>query len=352
MPGAEADLGQDSPHRKRHVRSPDGASGTRFDFFAKSSLPSPAPTGYSANTMRIIVTVLCLLLALTAPAAAADRLDPIPRVAVMSAFEPEWKALKANLGEAKSHYANGVEFVTGTLAGRKVVLFLSGVSLVNAAMNSQLVLERFDVSGIVVSGIAGGVDPQLRIGDVVVAGRWGQYLEAVFAREVDGKFQPPSWAKTPYPNYGMIFPTDVAVRSTKGGMEKRFWFEADPAMLAAARGIGAVELKRCTAAQACLTQSPTLIVGGNGVSGQAFVDNAAFRQYVFGTFKAQVLDMESAAVAMVAHANGVPFIAFRSLSDLAGGGEGANELGTFFQLASDNSAAVVHRFLTLWTPPR
>ena len=77
-----------------------------------------------------------------------------------------------------------------------------------------------------------------------------------------------------------------------------------------------------------------------------------FRQYVFETFKAQVLDMESAAVAMVAYANGVPFIAFRSLSDLAGGGEGANEMRTFFQLASDNSAAVVQRFLTLWTPPR
>jgi adenosylhomocysteine nucleosidase len=158
--------------------------------------------------------------------------------------------------------------------------------------------------------------------------------------------------RTPYPNYGMIFPIDVDVRSARGGIEKRFWFEADPGMLAAAEKIGAVELKRCTAAQACLTRAPRLVMGGNGVSGQTFVDNAAFRQYVFGTFKAQVLDMESAAVAMVAYANGVPFIAFRSLSDLAGGDEGANELPTFFQLASDNSAAVVQRFLTLWTPPR
>ena len=48
-----------------------------------------------------------------------------------------------------------------------MVLFLSGVSMVNAAMNSQLALERFDVTGIVFSGIACGVDPSLRIGDVV-----------------------------------------------------------------------------------------------------------------------------------------------------------------------------------------
>lgn len=302
--------------------------------------------------MRIIVTLLCLWLALAAPAQAADRLDPTPRVAIISAFQPEWTALKASLGEPKSYTVNGVEFVTGTLSGRKVVLFLCGVSMVNAAMNTQLALERFDITGIVVSGIAGGVDPGLQIGDVVVARQWGQYLEAVYARETDGKFLPPSWIKTPYPNYGMIFPMDVGVRTAKGGLQKRFWFEADPDMLAAASKIEAVELKRCTAKQACLAHVPRLVVGGNGVSGQAFVDNAAFREYAFKTFAAQVLDMESAAVATVAYANAVPFIAFRSLSDLAGGDAGANEMNTFFELASDNSAAVVERFLALWTPPR
>lgn len=302
--------------------------------------------------MPRFAVVLCLLLAFVAPAAAADRFDSTPRVAVISAYEPEWKALKADIGEPRSYHANGVEFVTGTLAGRQVVLLLSGISMVNATMTAQLVLDRFDITAIVVSGIAAGIDPSLHIGDVVVAQRWGQYLEAVFAREVDGKFQPPSWVGTPYPNYGMIFPTEVRVRSAKGGTEKRFWFEADAGMLAAAGKIGAVDFKRCTANQTCLTSTPRLVVGGSGVSGQAFLDNAAFRHYVFDTFKAQVLDMESAAVATVAYANGVPFIAFRSLSDLAGGGRAANEIPTFFQLASDNSAAVVQRFLALWKPPR
>jgi adenosylhomocysteine nucleosidase len=311
-------------------------------------------TGYPARTMRIVVSaIVCLVSALAAaPSWAADRLDATPRVAVISAFEPEWKALKAALDGAASHRANGVEFVTGTLGGRPVVVFLSGISMVNAAMTTQPALDRFDVTGIVVSGIAGGVDPSLHVGDVVAAGRWGQYLEAVFAREANGKFQPPPWMKTPYPNHGMIFPTEVEVRSSRSGLEKRTWFEADAGMLAAAGKIDALALKRCTPDQACLHHEPRLVVGGNGVSGQAFVDNAAFRQYVFETFKAQVLDMESAAVATVAYANGVPFIAFRCLSDLAGGSHEDNELRTFFQLASDNSAAVVQRFLTVWTPPR
>ncbi|MGE0006058.1 MAG: phosphorylase, partial [Parvibaculaceae bacterium] len=66
-----------------------------------------------------------------------------------------------------------------------------------------------------------------------------------------------------------------------------------------------------------------------------------FRDYVWRTFKARLLDMESAAVAHVAYANGVPFLAVRSLSDLAGGNGEANEMTTFMALASRNSAAVV-----------
>ena len=65
--------------------------------------------------MRIVIVLLCLLSALfAAPLQAADRLDSTPRVAVISAFEPEWKALKAAVAEPKTHQANGVEFVTGT----------------------------------------------------------------------------------------------------------------------------------------------------------------------------------------------------------------------------------------------
>ena len=316
-------------------------------FFAKARRP-----GFSARAMRILVAALGLLLALVAPACAVDRLDPVPRVAVISAYEPEWKVPKTSVGEATSHQANGVEFVAGTLAGRNVVLFLSGVGMVNAAMIAQLALDRFDVTAIVVSGIAGGVDPGLHIGDLVVAERWGQYLDPVFAHETDGKFQPPAWMKTPYPNFGMIFPIETGVRRSGSAMERRFWFDADPGMLAAAGKVGAVELKRCTVEQRCLNRAPRLVVGANGVSGAVFVDNAAFRQYLLDTFKAQVVDMESAAVAMVAYANRVPFISFRSLSDLAGGEGGTNELRAFFQLASDNSAAVVQRFLALWTPPR
>ncbi|MEL6683602.1 MAG: phosphorylase, partial [Pseudomonadota bacterium] len=101
----------------------------------------------------------------------------------------------------------------------------------------------------------------------------------------------------------------------------------------------------CNAENECLTDPPQIILNGNGVSGSFFVDNADLREWAFDTFQAQVLDMESAAVAHVAHANEVPFIAFRSLSDLAGGGDGANEMNTFMSLAASNAASVMRAFV-------
>lgn len=279
------------------------------------------------------------------------RLDATPRVAVISAFAPELALLLTKVQQPRKVTVNGVEFTTGTLEGKPVVLFLSGVSMVNAAMTTQLAMDRFHVSHVVVSGIAGGVNPGLHIGDVTVAQRWGQYLEVVAAREdTPGHYELPPWVKdATFGHFGSFHPRNVEVRSAgQAGLERRFWFEADPALLAVAARVQDIPLARCDTTGHCLARAPHVVVGGNGVSGQAFVDNAALREYTFRTFQANVLDMETAAIAHVAYANGVPFVAFRSLSDLAGGGEGANEMGTFLKIAADNSARVLLAFFTAW----
>ena len=58
--------------------------------------------------------------------------------------------------------------------------------------------------------------------------------------------------------------------------------------------------------------------------------------------------METAAVARIAEENEIPFIAFRAISDLAGGGQGQNEFWTFLQLAADNSALTAEAFMEEW----
>ncbi|MCJ0763362.1 5'-methylthioadenosine/S-adenosylhomocysteine nucleosidase [Variovorax terrae] len=299
-----------------------------------------------------LLAACCLAATALLPAQAAPWLDETPRVAVISAFQPELALLLSRLEQPRTQSVNGVDFTTGTLQGKPVVLFLSGISMTNAAMNTQLALDRFKVTHLVFSGIAGGVNPALHIGDVTVAQRWGQYLEVLMARETaPGRYAPPPWmaGELTRPHFGMMFPRPVGVRSAgRTGEEKKFWFDADPQLLALARSIQDTALADCDAAQKCLANKPRVVVGGNGVSGQAFVDNAALRDYAFQTFEANVLDMETAATAMVAYSNGVPFIAFRSLSDLAGGGPGENEMGTFLKVAADNSAKVLLAFLAAW----
>ncbi|QHJ01392.1 phosphorylase [Xylophilus rhododendri] len=293
-----------------------------------------------------------------APAAPLQpgRIDGTPRIAVVSAFEPELVLLRQQLQDAQRHSVQGVEFLTGTLAGKPVLLFLSGISMVNAAMNTQRALDLFQVTHIVFSGIAGGVNPALHIGDVSVPAQWGQYLEVLAARETaPGVFSPPArMGPLPFPAFGMFYPRPVEVRSAaQPRRQLQFWFPVDAGMLAAAQSLqasGGAALTSCDAQQRCLRHAPRLEVGGNGVSGASFMDNAALRDYTFRTFAANVIDMETAATAQVAASNGVPFIAFRSLSDLAGGGEGENEMTVFIAIAAENSARVVTAFLRHWTP--
>lgn len=294
--------------------------------------------------MKLLPALTVLVLA--TGSATAGSFDDTPRTAVMSAYEPEWVSLQAMVTDRVDHVDDGVTYVTGTIEGRPIVLFLSGIGMVNAAMNTQRALERFNVEDIVFSGIAGGVDPALNIGDLVIAERWGQYLHMVLARETAEGYTLPSFYEHVFDNYGMIFPQPSEVRSARAAEpEERFWFEVDASLFRVAETAAAnVSLSAC-AGETCLGEAPKVVVGGNGVSGNAFVDNADFRGYAHDTFDAQVLDMETAAVAHVAYANEVPYIAFRSLSDLAGGEEGENELNVFLDLAAMNAAEMVRAYL-------
>jgi adenosylhomocysteine nucleosidase len=276
--------------------------------------------------------------------AARPYCDPTPRLAVLSAFEPELAKLRAATQVREVRVLNGRSFYVGRLAGKDVVLSLSGISMVNAAMTTQDLLDHFTVREIIFSGIAGGVNPGLNVGDVTVPAEWGEYQEQVFARETADGWDLGRFGRE-FSNYGMMFPKRVAV-TRRGGRpdqpEEQFWFPADPEGLQTARRIaGQVTLSRRTEDGRSLSAEPRVVVGGHGVSGPTFVDNAAYRQWVWQTFQADALDMETAAVAQVAWVNQVPYIGFRSLSDLAGGGPGGNELPVFFKLAADNSAAVV-----------
>ncbi|MEM9388149.1 MAG: DUF4126 family protein [Pseudomonadota bacterium] len=285
-----------------------------------------------------------------AAATASDRVPTPPLVAIATAFGPEFDALAPHVvsGEVVQH--NGVSFLRGSIAGVPVVLFRTGISTVNAAMTTQLAIDRLAVAEIVVSGIAGSLDVDLAIGDVAIPARWGKYDEMVYLREVPNAASalPPGIA-TDYPPFEFMAPRSIPVASVDTAeARRRFWYEADPALLAVATRVAdTAVLKAClTPDGACLRADPRVHLGGNGVTGSVFLDNARFREYLRRTFDAQVVEMETAAIAQVAYANGVPFVAFRSVSDLAGGEPKGNEMRVFMGLAAHNAATLVRAYLT------
>jgi adenosylhomocysteine nucleosidase len=148
----------------------------------------------------------------------------------------------------------------------------------------------------------------------------------------------------------MMVPRPVRVGNAEAAPARHYLLQADPDLLALARLVaGRAQLARCTAPPSgtprCLPAAPRVVVGGIGASAPVLVDNARWRQYLFNAWHARLTDMESAAVVQVAYANRVPVIVFRSLSDLAGGDAGENQMRSFMALAAGNSASVVKAFV-------
>lgn len=298
-----------------------------------------------------------------------------PRIGIVSAFGAEADILLQQTQQKREWKINGNRFTTGTLRGKQIVIVLSGVSMINGAMATQLMLDHFHIERLIMSGIAGGVNPARHVGDVLVPERWAMPMEVYWNGDksipaacgapgavaclglqlssVDGKFRPDFRMSTPNgPLSTGLFMRDnfvmTAANAPKG--EYRFDYEADPAMLEVARSIKPV-LLRCGQKDGtmCVSEQPQLRVGGRGISGTAFLANPEYRSYLYDTLQAEAVDMETAAFAHVAYSNGVPFIAFRGLSDLAGGHD-FKDVGAFFGsgLAETNEASVTLAFLQAW----
>jgi adenosylhomocysteine nucleosidase len=246
-----------------------------------------------------------------------------PLIAVLNAYPPEMDAMvkefKLLEGGFTEKRVKGFRYYIGTVEGKDIVVFETGISMVNAAMALQLALERLPISHVLFAGVAGGTDPALRVGDVVIPEKWAYHSEAAYFNPTpDGK----DWMKAEYftkryPNYGMIFPADMfAVRASKEKFERVPHFSVDASLLEVARR--AVK-KLGPVISAKTGREITVSVGGVGVTGTVFLDNRDYRKFVHDTWGARCADMETTAYAHVCYTNEIPFLAVRALSDLAGG---------------------------------
>jgi len=141
-----------------------------------------------------------------------------------------------------------------------------------------------------------------------------------------------------------IFP----ISGTPEERQHAFWVPVSKRYYKLAGKLEGLELPACVNATTCLPRAPRVTRVPRGCSANIYTDNASYRQFIRAHFGCTPVEMESAAVALVAHQYGVPFITIRSLSDLAGGGSSlSNEAATFLDIAAKNAVDVMLKFVPL-----
>ncbi|WP_395345760.1 purine phosphorylase [Ningiella sp. W23] len=275
--------------------------------------------------------------------------------AIVAAYEPEIKAIKAAFEAAEDVHINetvsikGVKYQLGTYKGEPVIIFTTGISVPNAAMTMQMALDYFPIDTVIMMGIAGAINPEFEPGDIAIPERWYFHDESVYVNpdETGSKYILPVYYEQAlarykarekadphapkYQNFGIIHPEEMSIVKDGWDSPRQMpYFEVTPRLLSLAE-------KASTTIEPITLPSGKAIniaLGGNGVTGSVFADNAEYRVWLQEVYSAQVTEMESAAVGQVCFVNEVDWIIIRSVSDLAGGQEGQNDENVFDAIAS------------------
>ncbi|KAL6328269.1 hypothetical protein AAG906_034412 [Vitis piasezkii] len=252
---------------------------------------------------------------------------------------------------------SGRRFRIGKVHGRKVIYVRCGVGMVNAAAATQQMLDLFDIMGIVHFGIAGNANNSMSIGDVTIpkqfahTGIWdwlkpNGILPSDDVAHLDiGSYNVPKGGVNLLGRIGYSYEQFFSETGKPDAAQPLVWAKISQRWLRLAAKLEGMELQQCVNSSNCLPQKPKLVVGLRGSTSNIFVDNAAYRDFLFQTFHVSSVDMESAAVAMTTLSNGFPVIVIRGLSDLAGGQAGQNSIRIFGPLAALNAAKVVVQFI-------
>lgn len=240
-----------------------------------------------------------------------------PITALLGAFEREIIMLEDQLEVSQERRIEGMRFVSGKLNSRRVVVAWTGIGKVNAAMTTTLLIEHFRPNEVIFSGIAGGINPQLEPGDIVIAAETAQHDMGVLTAESfyhRGAMNPLNGWRNP-----VFLPADKRLLELAERAAKQVNFET----------IKTIEGER-----------KPKIIKGIVVTGDVFVASPQKCEELRRKLEADAVEMEGAAVAQICYQQGVPHIVIRSISDKADD-KAIEDLQTFQQMAAKNSARLI-----------
>lgn len=227
------------------------------------------------------------------------------KIGIIGAMEVEVALLKERMTVTETCECARMHFFAGTIGKTDVVVVQSGIAKVNAALCVQILADRFQVTHVINTGVAGSLDNALNIGDIVVS------TDARY-HDVDATYF--GYVRGEVPQMGTAF------------------FPADPFL-------------RKAAVEAVKQAAPDISVKeGEVISGDQFVCTPEKKKELMGAFHAECTEMEGAAIAQAAYLNHLPFVIIRAISDKADESEEQN-YNQFAAEAARHCAAIVEYML-------
>ena len=245
------------------------------------------------------------------------------RLALISAMHEELAAVLDRLPDEQKTVVAGREFWLGHWHGHEVVAVLSRIGKVAAATTATTLIERFGVTRMVFTGVAGGLAPHVNVGDVVVARAFVQH-------DMDAS---PLFPRHEVPLTGMThFPADADLRDALTAV----------APLALADVVKSLPPSDWLG----LPLDAAQVHQGLVASGDRFVSTTLESAELQRRLpQALAVEMECAAIAQVCHDYGVPLAAVRTISDRADDAAHVDFPRFIQTIANRYSVAVLDRLL-------
>ncbi len=217
------------------------------------------------------------------------------KLAIMGAMEEEIEPLLAHFKNVNIvEFANN-KYYEVNYNGLDIVIAYSKIGKVFASLTASTMIQKFGCDTLLFSGVAGAINPDLKIGDLIIADKLCQHDLDITAFGHPNGFVPG----------GSVF------------------VETSEKLRAVAKEVA--------------NENDLKVIEGTIATGDQFVHSVERKDFIESTFKADALEMEGASVAVICDALDVPFFVLRAISDSADGGADI-DFDEFLKSSAVNSA--------------
>ena len=261
---------------------------------------------FMKKKLMIVTGVLLILACLFAAACAAGKAGAKGNViGIIGAMDTEVDSLKKAANVKETTTIADMEFCKGTLGTKNVVIVKCGMGKVNAGICANTLINDFGCTRIINTGVAGSLDNQIDIGDIVVS------TDAV---QHDFDVQPIGYAKGEIPYTGLYaFPADE-------------------------------DLRKAAVSAAQETVPDAHVFEGRVCSGDQFISTREQKKTILSNFGGMCCEMEGGAIAQACYLNHTPFVIVRAISDKEDGSQSV-QFETFQAEAAVHCAGIVQKMV-------